>query len=158
MAVPMAFWTALAHLKLYLCHRVRFRRLFWPGREILLVVWVLASNLAELLHDSDLFLDSILNLRNQRRICSHTQICQLLCSTSRLGKKKKLTASAGRRVHARKKTLGGGGGALQALDYLREVITDSGLFIDLLLQVGEDGRVEEGGFGRHYGRVERMDG
>jgi hypothetical protein len=58
-------------------------------------------------------------------------------------------------VHARKKTLGGGDGALQTLDYLREVITDSGLFIDLLLQMGEDGRVEEGGFGGHYGRVER---
>jgi hypothetical protein len=58
-------------------------------------------------------------------------------------------------VHARKKTLGGGGSALQTLNYLREVITDSGLFIDLLLQVGENSRVEEGGFRRHYGRVER---
>jgi hypothetical protein len=52
-------------------------------------------------------------------------------------------------VDARKKTLSGGDGALETLDNLGEVVADAGLFVELLLEVGEDGRVEEGSFGGH---------
>lgn len=69
----------------------------------------------------------------------------------KLGHGKKLTASAGRRVDAREKTLSGGNGALETLDNLGEVITNGGLFIELLLEVGEDGRIEQRSVGGHNG-------
>ena len=52
-------------------------------------------------------------------------------------------------MDARKKTLSGGNGALETLDNLGEVVADVRLFIDLLLEVGEDGGVEERSFGGH---------
>jgi hypothetical protein len=51
---------------------------------------------------------------------------------------KKLTAGARSRVDAREEALSGGDGALETLNYLSEVVTDAGLFIELLLEVGED--------------------
>jgi hypothetical protein len=54
-------------------------------------------------------------------------------------------------VDARKQALSGSDGALEALDDLGEVITDAGLLINLLLEVGEDGGIEEGVFGGHGG-------
>ena len=63
--------------------------------------------------------------------------------------KKKLTASSGRRVDARQKTLSGGNGALETLDNLGEVITNGGLFVELLLKMGEDGGIEQRSFGGH---------
>jgi hypothetical protein len=54
-------------------------------------------------------------------------------------------------VDARKQALSGSDGALEALDDLGEVITDAGLLVNLLLEVGEDGGVEEGVVGGHGG-------
>lgn len=55
-----------------------------------------------------------------------------------------LTACAGRGVDAGEQALGGGDGALEALDDLGEGVADLGLLLDLVLEVGEDGGVEEG--------------
>ena len=54
-------------------------------------------------------------------------------------------------MDARKKTLSGGNGALETLDNLGEVITNGGLFIELLLKVGEDRRIEQRSVGGHDG-------
>jgi hypothetical protein len=54
-------------------------------------------------------------------------------------------------VDAREKTLSGGNGALKTLDNLGEVITNGGFFIELLLEVGEDGGIEKRSVGGHDG-------
>lgn len=54
-------------------------------------------------------------------------------------------------MDAREQSLGGSDGAFEALDDLGEVIADAGLLVNLLLEVGEDGGVEEGVVGRHGG-------
>lgn len=63
----------------------------------------------------------------------------------------KLTAGAGCGVDARQQALCGGDGALEALDDLGEGVADLGLFLELVLEVGEDGGVEEGRVGGHDG-------
>lgn len=54
-------------------------------------------------------------------------------------------------MDAREQALCGSDGTLEALDDLGEVITDAGLLVNLLLEVGEDGGVEEGVVGGHGG-------
>lgn len=95
---------------------------------------MLASNLAKFLHDGYFFLDGILNLGDQRRICISRKIS--LEHHSKV--EKKLTAGARSRVDTREKALSGSDGALETLDYLSEVVADAGLFIELLLEVREE--------------------
>jgi hypothetical protein len=101
---------------------------------VVFVVWVLASNLAQLLHDRNLFLDGIFNLGDQRRIC----ISQKSAQSITVGTRKKLTAGTRSRVDTREKALSSGDGTLETLDYLSEVVADAGFFIELLLEVGEE--------------------
>jgi hypothetical protein len=54
-------------------------------------------------------------------------------------------------MNAGEQGLGRGDGTLEALDNLGEGIADLGLLVDLVLEVGEDGRVEEGRVGGHGG-------
>jgi hypothetical protein len=52
-------------------------------------------------------------------------------------------------VHSREVTLGDGDSTVQTLDDLGQSIADLGLLLERILEEGKDGRIENGGFGRH---------
>lgn len=117
---------------------------------LILVVWVLGGHFVQFANNGNLFLDGSLNLGHERRIWHEISATRYKV---RGGGGRELTALAGRGVDAGEKGLGVGDGALEALHDLGEGVADLGLLVEFVLEVLEDGGVEEAGVGvgRHGG-------